>query len=353
MLATAIDMATRLEFEPCEEIDLESANFPGRVRFDPAKAATSNVPPDGLPGWGRYVWASLAVMRDLLPDRPIGFKGRITGTLPGSGLSSSASVLLACMKAWAEVNGFELTPRDQVLRSVAAENEHVGVACGVLDPAAIVGSVRGALLLIDSDRVEWDPTPIAEGTCSARFLVVSTGTDRNLASTNFNRRVAECREAARLAAARLGVGSVERLGDLERESLRGVLAEIPGLEGRRARHFVEECDRVTQARVAWAAGRLEEFGAVMTASCRSSIELYEAGSAELIALQAIFESTDGVLGARFNGAGFGGSSLSLVAEGAVEEVGERVLARFVEACPESAGRASWVAVESAEGLSIR
>jgi galactokinase/galacturonokinase len=354
MLATAIDAATELVFVPSETMDLESLNFAERVRFDPATPfAPGSVP--ALPDWGRYAWAAFAALRDRLPARPRGFTGIVEGRLPGAGLSSSASVLLAYLAAWAQANELVLEPREQVLLSMAAENEYVGVQSGVLDPAAIVGSRRDQMLAIDSSRIDWEPVTLGPGAPSTRFLVLFTGTDRSLLSTDFNLRVEECREAARWASSRLGGEGAEgadRLGDLDRRALAGLVGEIPGAPGRRARHFLEEEERVARARAAWSQGALDEFGALMSDSCRSSIENYQTGSPELIALQSIWQSTQGVLGARFSGAGFGGCSVALVEEGVAQEVARTVLERFEAAFPALAGRARVIDVRSADGLAI-
>jgi galactokinase/galacturonokinase len=351
MLATAVDLGTRLDFEPDRKVELESANYDGVVRFDPA--AVGSAPPADLPGWGRFVWAAFAVLRDRLPGAPSGFRGRIQGALPGAGLSSSASVMLAYLSAWADANELVLDARELVQLAVEAENAHVGVACGVLDPAAILGSRAGALLEIDADRIAWEATPLGATASPARFLVCFTGRERSLAATPFNARVTDCGEAATWVARRLGVAPVGRLGDLDREALRECLDEIPGPGARRARHFVEECDRVAQGRRAWRDGDLATFGALMRSSCRSSIEQFEVGSEELVALQAIWESTEGVLGARFSGGGFGGCSLALVEAERVAAVKAEVGERFGRAFPALAARMRVVEVESANGLSLR
>ncbi len=353
MLATAVDLGTTLVFEPSDRVCVTSANYDGIVEFDPTSVSQETVPP-GWPPWGIFVWASYSVLADRLGPKPRGFRGQIDGALPGAGLSSSASVMLALLTAWTESNGVELSPRERVELAVTAENDHVGVACGVLDPAAIVGSRAGALLEIDADRIEWDGTPLGAsgGTGSPRFLICFTGRERSLAETPYNTRVTECFEAARHVAHLHGIDGVRRLGDLDRALLRDTLDALPDAFGRRARHFLGECERVEAGRRAWAEGDLVRFGELMHASCRSSIDCFEVGSEELIRLQDIWESTAGVLGARFSGGGFGGCSLALVEEDRVEDVKKDVVERFRRAFPELAGRARLVEVTSADGLRI-
>jgi len=352
MLATAVDVGTTLEFTPADRLELESENYSGVVRFDPA-TVSMQVPPEGVPEWGRYAWASLVALRDRLPERPRAFRGRISGRLPGAGLSSSASVLLAYVNAWADVNDCSIEPVDQVRLVVNAENDSIGVACGVLDPAAIVGSRKGHLLEIDSDTISWESLALGHAAPETCFLVFATGKERSLASTDFNRRVGECRDAARWASDSLSIDACTRLGDVPRERLRSVVEQMPDPLRARARHFITECDRVAEGASAWREGDVDTFGRLMNASCRSSIENYQTGSQELVALQEIWESTKGVLGARFSGAGFGGCSIALVRSERAEVIGAEVRARFVAAFPSLGEKADWISVASADGLGIR
>ncbi len=358
MLAMAVDAATELVFAASDSLDLESRNLPGRIRFDPGEVlAGREVPAQG--SWGRYVYAALAALSDRLPIRPRGFTGILRGSLPGSGLSSSASVTLAYLMALANVNRIELSAEELVEAAVVAENEYVGVRCGVLDPAAIVGSRRGELLSIDAKRVAWRSVPVGDAASPVAFLALFTGTDRSLLATDFNRRVEECRAAAAWIAKRADradaaeTEAAPRLGDLDRALLRSLVHEVPGAPGLRARHFVEECDRVERAREAWARGDLATFGGIMHDSCRSSIENYETGSEELIALQQIWQQTPGVLGARFSGAGFGGCSIALVSRPALDSVAREVAARFEERFPSLGQRVRVLRLASHDGLAIR
>lgn len=386
MLGMAIDVSTQLVFVATDEVDLESRNFLRRVRLDPSEMDARDSAGKDEASWGRYVRASLETLRPHLPDRPRGFTGIVAGGLPGSGLSSSASVLLAYFSAWAEVNSVSVSRESLVELAVEAENRYVGVQCGVLDPASIVHSRRDHLLSIDARTLDMEPIPLgvpAKGKAIAKtkartlredpseasepvFVVVFTGTDRSLLATPFNDRVEDCFEAARWVADAAGEAacvrtdmrdSAERpplrLGDLDARILEDALDSIPDPVGRRARHFVEERARVHRAEEAWRSGDLGRLGELMSDSCRSSIENYETGSEELIALQKIWLTTPGVLGARFSGGGFGGCSLALVEPDAVQDVMDSVSSRFAAAYPALRDRARTLQVKSADGLVIR
>lgn len=347
VLGMAIGLGTRLAFAPCSEpiVRLESSDFAGEIRFALSDRG-------GGRGWERYARGAVAVLRDRLPDPPRGFVGSLDGDLPGGGLSSSASVLLAYVLALASANGLELPPTDLVRLARRAENEFVGVESGVLDPASIVGARRGRLLEIDSRTVRWRTIAAASGASRVRVLVVFTGRSRVLSRTPFNERVAECRAAARRVARAAGLAPVEVLGDLPEDVLEVGLEELPGPERGRARHFLEERRRVRAGALAWAQGDFAEFGRLMSDSCRSSIENYETGSREQVALQRILCAAPGVLGARFSGAGYGGCNVALVEAERAEVARERVLADYCRAVPSQADSARAFLVDPSDGVRL-
>jgi galactokinase/galacturonokinase len=349
VLATAIDAHTLLSFAPASgaEVELRSENFPGTVRFD-LRALDAQ----GGAEWGRYARAAAWALRERLPDPPRGLRGVVGGPLPGGGLSSSASVLLAYLAALAHVNEIAPAPRDLVLLSRRAENEFVGLASGVLDPAAIVGSRRGQLLAIDTREVRWEPVPSAPGAPAVLFLVIFTGTPRSLTGTGFNQRVEECRRAAHALAQLAGLPATGFLGELPDAVFEAHLPRLEPALQRRARHVFSERARVLRGIQRWGRGELAEFGALMNESCASSLESYQTGSPELACLQQVFEATPGVLGARFSGAGYGGCGVALVLAEAAQEARDRALAAFTQRLPALAGRATALLVQGEDGLRL-
>lgn len=309
-LGMAVSARTVLSFmaDDAPTIRLTSENFPGEVVVELAKLEGI----DGYVDWGRYIAAAALVLRERLPRSPIGFRGRVRGTLPGGGLSSSASVLLAYLTALAEVNGIELTPLEKVALSLRAERELVGIKVGILDPATIVGARRGELLAIDSRAGRWAPVPLGDDAPEFRILVAASGVTRHLADTAYNRRVEECFAACRKLAALAGLDEVAGLHELDDAVFEEHEERLPPAEARRARHFFTERARVRRGIESWKQGDIAGFGDLMNASCRSSIENWEAGSPELIELQRILTETPGVYGSRFSGAGFGGCIVALV-----------------------------------------
>jgi galactokinase len=326
---------------------LASENFAGEVGFD-VRAPEAG---DG-PAWGRYARGAAWALRERLPARARGVRGRVSGTLPGGGLASSASVLVAYLSALAHANGLELAPRELVLLSRRAENEFVGLASGVLDPAAVVACRRGELLAIDTREVRWESVPLGPGAAAPAWLVVFTGQPRSLPATGFNQRVAECREAARTLARLAGAPATEHLGELPDAVFETHLRELePPLAGR-ARHIFTERARVRRGILHWRAGELAEFGVLMDESCRSSLESYQTGSPELARLQRVLQATPGVLGARFSGAGFGGCCVALAQADAAAEACEHALAEFTRALPALADRARAFVARSEDGVRL-
>ncbi len=352
VLGTAIDAFTALAFAPAPgpELVLESGNYPGEVRLD--LAAPAGAEPPELPAWGRYAQGAVRALRERLGPRPVGLVGRVEGSLPGAGLSSSSSVLLAYLTALAARNGLALRPEELVALSRRAENEHVGVQSGILDPASIVASRRGALVRIDTAAARWERVPVGPAAPPHAFLVAFTGQARSLVGTDFNRRVEECRAAAAALALRAGLPATRFLGDLDDAVFADHGAALPPTLQRRARHFASERRRVLRGVECWRRGDLEAFGALMRESCQSSLENYETGSPELASLQRILEATPGVFGARFSGAGFGGCCVALVAEAEAEAARARVLAAFAAEHPGLEGRACAFVAHGEDGVRI-
>lgn len=346
VLGMAIDVHTLLVFAPIggSQVRLASENFPGTAAFD------LRSPEAGGADWGRYARGAAWALRDRLPPEPRGLVGRVRGALPGSGLSSSASVLLAYLSAFAWVNELELAAAELVALSRRAENGFVGLASGILDPASIVGSRRGELLSIDTMASRWESLVLGGATRPPPLLVAYSGIPRNLPGTGFNQRVAECRAAAAELARLAGRGRCDALGELDDAVFDAHLAALPAPLARRARHFAEERERVRRGVACWERGELDGFGALMNQSCASSVHNYEVGSPELVGLQEILEGTPGVLGARFSGGGFGGCAVALVERDRAEEARERAARAFADAFPAQRETARFLLAESDDGL---
>ncbi len=184
-------------------------------------------------------------------------------------------------------------------------------------------------------------------------LLAFSGLRQSLVRTDYNRRVAECAEAARTLLTAAGRGSDEPvLGNVLADEYASFRPLLHGAPARRAAHFFSEVDRVHRGVRAWQAADLTEFGALMTASGESSILQYECGSPPLIDLYQALAKSEGVYGTRFSGAGFRGCCVALVRPDLAERTVGRVREDYVRRYPELADHAAFVLCGTDDGAAI-
>jgi galactokinase len=237
-----------------------------------------------------------------LPQPP-DFDLLIQSDLPvGAGLSSSAALELATGLALLKLAGAPAIPPEKLAElGRQAENNFVGVPCGVLDQGTIAFARRDHLVHIDCRGPKYSTMPMPAG---LRLWVFNSLTKHALIDGLYAQRHAECQQAAGM----LGLNLLATLTPAEFQARSGAL---PPLLARRARHVVEEQARVHQVMEALAAGQMAEVGALLTASHRSSQHLFENSTPELDFLVDHLTASPGVLGARLTGGGFGGAVLAL------------------------------------------
>jgi galactokinase len=318
VLGRTIQLGTTLTYEPLDSLEIQLASEQlGETKFS-IDHEIDKV------HWARYAQAAMRV----LPNLRRGMKARVSGPLIAAGLSSSASVGLAYLKALADVNDIELSANDLVQLDFDLENGQLGLQNGMLDPLTIVHGKRNALLLMDTLAAL--ATPIFDLPMGpAAWIVAYSGISRELTKSGYNVRVEECREAASL----LQEGA-KRLSEVSKDTFESGKDKLSENLRRRARHFYGEVERVQEGAQAWRESNLERFGQLMNQSCESSIRNYESGSPILIELSELVSNTDGVYGSRFSGGGYGGCVIALAiresAEDAVIEIGEKFSARHPE-----------------------
>jgi galactokinase len=233
----------------------------------------------------------------------------ITGDVPqGAGLSSSAALELSVAAALCRISSLAVDARDLALLCQKAENQFVGVQCGIMDQFACALGSAGHALLIDCGSLEVEQVPLPLDEQELAIIVVDSKVPRRLADTPYNERRKECAEAARL----LGVHFLRDAHD-------AALTSLPHPLMRRARHVVSENTRVLDAAQALRTGSVEEFGRLMYESHASLRDDFGVSCPELDLLVDLAEGTPGVLGARLTGAGFGGCTVNLVRSASVDE----------------------------------
>lgn len=318
VLGRTLQLGTTLTYEPLDapEVHITSEQL-GEKRFAIGDEIDRT-------HWVRYAQAAARV----LPDLKRGMRAHLTGRLVGAGLSSSASVGLAYIKALADVNDIELSSHDLVRLDFELENHHLGLQNGNLDPLTIVHGKKNALLFMDT--LAASATPIFDSPRSrAAWIVAYSGVSRELTKSGYNVRVEECHQAAAL----LKEGA-KRLSDISRAEFDEKKDQLPAHLRRRAEHFFGEVERVHRGAQAWRESDLELFGQLMNESCESSIKNYESGSQILIELSELVSKTDGIYGSRFSGGGYGGCVVALAeqdkAEAARREIAQRYFLRHTE-----------------------
>ena len=254
-----------------------------------------------------------------------GFQGVIRSTVPiGSGLASSAAIELASAWALMEPAVSSVVPASQLAQICQrAEVEYVGVKSGIMDQFSSAAGQAGHAILLDCRTLEARAVPLPVGLA---IVVANTSSPRRLEASAYNERVAECQEAVRIIAQR--EPGVRALRDVDPEMLARHRDRMGAVVGRRAEHIVEENRRVHRLVAALEAGDRPEVGRLMAASHASLRDLYEVSSPELDAMAEIAWSVPGLVGARMTGAGFGGCTVNLVEEDAVEALRDAIRERY-------------------------
>lgn len=348
----AVDKGITVFYSPTENGDVTVSS----AQFSPEKNWNVNSFPEVKVGdWADYLrGATSSLKKRHRLER--GINGRIEGSLPVGGLSSSAAVIIAFLKALCHVNDITLTPAEMIVTALEAENEYVGVSCGKLDQSCEVYCRKDHLLYLDTrdDSYELIPTPANMRQYS--IMILFSGVERTLAGSKFNMRVDECRSAAYALKAYAGMEYGKFADTHMREVPREVFDEygkyLPENWRRRAEHWYTEYARVEAGAEAWRRGDIEEFGRLSFESGRSSIENWETGSPELKRIYELMKETQGVFGGRFSGAGFKGCCMALVDPAYEEQIGRYITKEYLGTFPDYDGKFSVHMCSSADGVSF-
>jgi len=314
VLPMAIDRAVWIAFRPESDgyVVVHSLDFGAQAHFHLDALRNTGA------GWLEYLkgvaWALQAAG---YPVR--GWRGVLAGDVPiGAGLSSSAALEMATARAFAAVGGWEWRPAEMALLGQRAENQWVGVNCGIMDQMISACGRAGHALLIDCRSLDSELAPLPVDTA---VVVLDTATRRGLADSAYNERRARCEAAAR----HFGVAA---LRDVTVALFEARAGELDPETRRRARHVVTENERTLAARAAMQRGDAAELGRLMNASHVSLRDDFEVSSPELNAMVTSALEQPGCLGARMTGAGFGGCAVALVTQATASEFATGVAAAY-------------------------
>ncbi len=262
--------------------------------------------------WRDYVSGMVHALREDGVD-VTGHDLIIVSNVPvGAGVSSSAALEVGVGLA---LSGGSVTGARLAQIAQRAENEYVGMACGIMDQFASANGIAGHALLLDCASFDFTPLSVPANAC---FLLVDSGVTHEHVGGEYASRRDDCEQAART----LGVKLLSEVQD------RMVLQQLSGNQLKRARHVVDEINRTHAACLALAAGDLTALGILMNQSHTSLSVDMQVSTVEVDQLAQIAQATDGVYGARMMGGGFGGSVIALIDRNKLEAVRERILSKY-------------------------
>ena len=247
-----------------------------------------------------------------------------SGDIPNSaGLSSSASIEMVTAFAMDQVYGYGMERMDLVKLGQRAENQFVGVNCGIMDQFASGMGVADHALFLNCDTLDFERVPLKLD--GMKIVIANTNKRRGLADSKYNERRAQCEAAVE---ALRSERNIRHLSDLDMDSFTTLSHLIENeVEKRRARHVISENGRTLSAIEALNRGDIQKFGELMNQSHDSLKDDYEVTGKELDTLVEEARKIEGTVGSRMTGAGFGGCTVSIVEEEAVEtfirEVGKQ------------------------------
>ena len=280
-------------------------------------------------GWTNYPKGVMWAFGEKGMQIPFGMDLMLYGNIPnGSGLSSSASVEVLTGYILRDFFGFQVSNQDLALIGQYAENNFNKVNCGIMDQFAIAMGKKEHAIFLDTADLSFEYAPIVlEG---AKIVIASSNKKRGLGDSKYNERRSECETAL---AELQKVVEIESLGDLDQETFEKYQSAIQSeVRRKRARHAVCENQRTIRAVEALKADDVALFGQLMNASHVSLRDDYEVTGVELDTLVEEAWKVEGVIGSRMTGAGFGGCTVSIVRDEAIDafidQVGKAYEARI-------------------------
>lgn len=250
-----------------------------------------------------------------------GWEGVLMGDVPlGAGLSSSAALEMATARAFAAAADFDWDGAVMARLGQRAENQWVGVQCGIMDQLISAVGREGHAVLIDCRSLETTPVAFPPGVA---VVVLDTGTRRGLIDSAYNERRSQCEAAADFFRAKA-------LRDVDLDLFQRLAQDLDDTVSRRALHVITENDRVLQAVQAMQRGELDALGVLLNKSHASLRDDYEVSSEALDAMAELAQAHPACYGARMTGAGFGGCAVALVDAERADEFAQSVAVAYQE-----------------------
>jgi len=312
VLPAAIDRAVKLSFSPRDDsiVKIRAIDLDQEICFS-LDALETKTDCAGAPllSWAKYP-AGVADELQKYGLKLNGLEAEFTSDIPiGAGLSSSAAVEVAFAVAWETLASWNLDRMTLAEICQKAENNYVGMQCGLMDQFACANGVKDHALYFKINERIWEPVPLPE---DIAVVIANSKVPHSLTESAYNDRVHSTREAVRLLKPVLP--KITALVDVTPADFEMYKHLLPTEIAQRAEHVVYECDRMNQAIVALKSGDVKTFGQLMFATHASLRDLFEVSVPEIDLLVEIAKSLPGCFGARITGGGFGGCTVNLVAK---------------------------------------
>ena len=290
-------------------------------------SSLDDLKPDPAADWTNYPKGVIWAFGEKGMEITQGMDLLLYGNIPnGSGLSSSASVEVLTGYILKDLYGCDVTNQDIALIGQYSENKFNGVNCGIMDQFAIAMGKKDHAIFLDTATLEYTYAPIVLQ--DAKIVISCSNKKRGLGDSKYNERRAECEKALEELQQYAGISSLGDLSEEEFEKYKGAIKDED--RRKRAKHAVYENQRTIHAVEALKNGDLEQFGKLMNESHVSLRDDYEVTGIELDTLAEEAWKVDGVIGSRMTGAGFGGCSVSIVKNDAVDTFIEQVGKAYLE-----------------------
>jgi galactokinase len=314
VMPMAIDREIKIAFTPRTDgkLCLFSIDFQEEFSMDLSSFEK------GESHWGEYIkgiaWA--------LQERGYslkGWQGVMSGNIPkGAGLSSSAALELVAAVVFSRVSRFPWAPKEMALLAQKAENQWVGVNCGIMDQLISAAGEKDHALFMDCRNLETQSVPMPKGTA---VIVMDTGTRRGLVDSAYNERREQCERASFFF-------NVPALRDVSMQTFQDSCESMDELIKKRARHVIGENQRVILAVEAMKKNQASELGKFLYESHVSLRDDFEVSSEALNLLVEIAMKDDACYGARMTGAGFGGCAVAVVKDHEAQAFMDRISSAF-------------------------
>lgn len=302
-----------------------SVNF---ERLGVIESSLEDLKPYKAAEWTNYPKGVMWAFEERGYKLPNGLDILLYGNIPnGSGLSSSASLEVLTGVILKDMFGFDVSMTDIALIGQFSENNFNGCNCGIMDQFASAMGKKDNAIFLDTNTLQYEYAPVVLE--DAKIVIINSKVKHSLVDSAYNDRRNECETALKELQE---VVAVQTLGDLTEEAFEKHKDAIKSeIRQKRARHAVYENQRTIRAVEALKENRIEEFGKLMNESHRSLRDDYEVSCKEIDILVDLAWETEGVIGSRITGGGFGGCTVSIVKNDAVDRfiknIGEQYLAK--------------------------